>query len=92
VHSKCQSVSSVCHAAPASAVTYGLGKLAALCGMVCVSSIMWMIMFVLLIQITKDEFFASIARDIMSYVGRDLSDKVSNMFLIVFNRVICKNC
>jgi len=49
-------------------------------------------MFVLFIQITKDEFFASIARDIMSYVGRDLSDKVSNMFLIVFNRVICKNC
>ena len=32
-------------------------------------------------QITKDEFFAEVIRDILLYVTRDLSDKVYNLYI-----------
>ncbi len=38
------------------------------------------------LQITKDEFFAEVLRDILLYVSRDLSDKVHelvNVFVII---------
>ena len=33
-------------------------------------------MFECIVQITKDEFFSEVVRDILLYVSRDLSDKV----------------
>ena len=41
--------------------------------------------FILYVQISKDLFFADIARDILTYIARDLSDIVSGVSCAVFN-------
>ena len=37
------------------------------------------------LQITGDEFFADVARDILTYVSRDLSDEVHSIHKIILS-------